>query len=224
MQEIIPGVYFIPMLFSNCCLIVDGSKIVLIDAGVRSSLKPILAALESLGCRPENLTEILLTHADIDHVGAADALRKLSGARISASQVEAEALARGRSAREVKAGLLSPLFTWFEQRSGSMLLWVDRVLHAGEVLPVLGGLRVLSSPGHTPGHLSFYAEKHRLLFAGDSVTTRHDSVRANRRRMFNWDQEVMLASLRMQAALQPGIVVCGHGPLVRDAAVKFELD
>ena len=220
-SEFLPGVFQIDLRVSNCFLIVEESGLVLIDAGVRRSFDPLVAVIRSLGYSPEQLSSILLTHADLDHVGAATALRERFGAHIYTSQVEADALAQGRSSRQIRAGLLSPVLSWLERRSGAMQVQVDQVLAEGDQLPILGGLRVISSPGHTPGHLSFYAPREGLLFAGDSVSTRSDRVRYNRVKIFNWDEQQMRESVHRQAALRPQIVCSGHGPVIFDAADKF---
>lgn len=220
-SEFLPGVYQIDLRVSNCFLIVENSELVLIDAGVRGSFDPLVGVIRSLGYSPGQLSSILLTHADLDHVGAAPALKEQFGAHICASQVEADALAQGRSSRPIRAGLLSPVLSWLERRSGAMQVPVDQILAEGDQLPVLGGLQVLSSPGHTPGHISFYAPRAGLLFAGDSVSTRSDRVRYNRVKIFNWDEEQMRASVHRQASLCPKVVCSGHGPVVFDAADKF---
>lgn len=223
-MEIIPGVYQINARASNCILIVENDESILIDAGVKNSLSLIEDFLHQLGKSPADLTRILLTHADLDHVGAAMALKAQSGATIYASQIAADALAEGHSSRQVKAGIFSPIFSWFERRGGAMLVTVDKILAGGDTLPILGGMDVLETPGHTPGHLSFYFPAHKLLVAGDSVSTQVDKVLYNRMKAFNWDQATMQASVHMQAELQPEIVTSGHGPVVFDAAGKFVLD
>lgn len=220
-SEILPGVFQIDLRVSNCFLIVEQSDLVLIDAGVCRSFDPLVAAIRSLGYSPEQLSSILLTHADLDHVGAAPALKERFGAHIYTSQVEADALAQGQSSRQIRAGLLSPFLSWLERRSGAMQVQVDQVLAEGDQLPILGGLRVISSPGHTPGHLSFYSPREGLLFAGDSVSTRSDGVRYNRVKIFNWNEQQMRESVHRQAALRPQIVCSGHGPVVFEAADKF---
>jgi glyoxylase-like metal-dependent hydrolase (beta-lactamase superfamily II) len=219
--EIIPGVYLINMLASNCYLITDPDGLTLIDAGIPSSFSQIVDFIGSLGRSVQELKTILLSHADIDHVGAAPALKAESGARIYASQIAAQALAEGHSSRQIELGILTPIFRWLEHLNGAMQIEVDELLSAGQMLPILGGLKVLETPGHTPGHLSFYAEKHKLLFAGDSVSTNPDEILGNKVKLFNWNQEQMLASVRFQAALQPKIVCSGHGPVVYEAASKF---
>ena len=220
-SEFLPGVFWIDLRVSNCFLIIEEAGLVLIDAGVRRSFNLLVDVIHSLGYSPDQLTSILLTHADLDHVGAAPALKEHFGVRIYTSQVEAEALAQGQSSRQVRAGLLSPFLSWLERRSGAMQVQVDQVLAEGDQLPILGGLQVISTPGHTPGHLSFYAPRDGLLFAGDSVSTRSDRVRYNRVKIFNWDEDQMRASVHRQAALHPQIVCSGHGPVVFDAADKF---
>jgi len=193
----------------------------LIDAGIPSSYRQITDFIGSLGRSVQELKTILLSHADIDHVGAAPALRAESGASIFASRIAAQALAEGHSSRPLKLGVLAPLFRWLEQLNGAMHIEVDEILSAGQVLPILGGLKVIETPGHTPGHLSFHAEAHQLLFAGDSVSTFPGEIRGNKVKFFNWDQDQMLASVQLQAALQPEIVCSGHGPVVFEAASKF---
>ena len=97
---------------------------------------------------------------------------------------------------------------------------VDEILTDGQVLPVLGGLQVLSTPGHTPGHISLYSPSTGVLFVGDSIVSRDygliGSVPAN-----TWNQEKAAESVRKQTALKPRIVCSGHGPVVRDAADKM---
>ncbi len=219
-MEIIPGVYLIKMLVSNCYLIAEPDGLTLIDAGIPSSFSQIVDFIGSLDRSVQELKTILLSHADIDHVGAAPALKSESGARIYASRIAAQALAEGHSSRQIELGILTPIFRWLEKLNGAMQIEVDELLSAGQMLPMLGGLKVLETPGHTPGHLSFYAEKHKLLFAGDSVTTKPDEILGNRVKFFNWNQEQMLASVRFQAALLPEIVCSGHGPVVYEAASK----
>lgn len=220
-MEIIPDVYHLDLRASNCYLIVEGDEITLIDAGLNRSAEQITDFIRGIGKAPKQLTRILLTHADLDHVGAAMELKQISEARVFASQIAADALAEGRSSRKLKMGIFTPLFTWFERRNGAMEVAVDEIVAGGDMLPILGGLEVLETPGHTPGHISFYTREHKLLFAGDSVSTQEDQVLYNRMKAFNWNNEMMQASVHMQAALEPEIVCSGHGPVVFGAASKF---
>ncbi len=220
-MQIIPGVYQIKLPASSLYLIAEPDGLTLIDAGTRRAVKPVLAFIRSLGEDPARLRRILITHADFDHIGAAKALKDLTGARICAHQIAAAALAQGVSSRPIHLGVIGALGDRITQASGSMCLQVDEIFLGGEVLPVLGGMQVLHVPGHTPCHLAYYAPAHKLLFAGDAVSTRGDRVLYNRMRIFNWDEDKMRASVHILENLQPQIVCSGHGPVVFDAARKF---
>ncbi len=97
---------------------------------------------------------------------------------------------------------------------------VDEVVRDGQVLPVLDGLRVISTPGHTPGHISLFAPSAGILFVGDSLVAQGDMLRASRG-MNTWDQAKADDSVRLQAGLGARIVCSGHGPVIMDAAGKF---
>ena len=134
-MEIISGVYLIKMLASNCYLITEPDGLTLIDAGIPSSFSQIVDFIGSLDRNVQELNTILLSHADIDHVGAAPALKVQSGARIYASQIAAQALAEGHSSRQIELGILTPIFRWLEKLNGAMQIEVDEILSAGQVLP-----------------------------------------------------------------------------------------
>ncbi len=97
---------------------------------------------------------------------------------------------------------------------------VAEFLTDGQVLPILGGLRVVATPGHTPGHVSFFAPGPGILFAGDSLRSGNGRLNPSGN-MITWDQEKANVSIRTQASLGAKIVAVGHGQVVMDAAGKF---
>jgi glyoxylase-like metal-dependent hydrolase (beta-lactamase superfamily II) len=220
-MEIIPGVHRIARVIGNPHLIVHSDGLTLVDAGTRGSHRRILGYVRQLGYAPEQLRCIAITHADGDHVGAVAALVKLTGARVYASEVEAEAMAAGRPSREFRLPLVWRALYRLAQPMFRVQPFADvEIVKEGDVLPSSGGLRVIETPGHTPGHLSFLAPETGVLFAGDSIAYRNGRLR----KAFSltvWNEAVAWESLRKQAALRPTMVCMGHGPVVRDAAGRF---
>jgi glyoxylase-like metal-dependent hydrolase (beta-lactamase superfamily II) len=90
------------------------------------------------------------------------------------------------------------------------------------MLPALGALRVVETPGHTPGHISLFAPSTGILFVGDSLVSANGRLRESRGAN-TWDQAKAIESVRKQAALGARIVCSGHGPVVMDAGNKFPL-
>lgn len=219
-MEIITSVHLIPAGFVNLYLIIDPDGLTLIDAGLARKGKKILKYIAQLGHSPQDLRRIVITHADGDHVGGLAALKSASGATVYASPIEAEAIAVGRMSRELKWSRLAKwVFAptpWFRVAPVS----VDERVTDEQVLPALGGLRVVGTPGHTPGHISLFAPSAGVLFTGDSLVSDGGDLIPSRE-AFTWDQTQALESVRKQAALGASIVCPAHGPVVKDAAGKF---
>jgi len=221
-MEIVANVHLIPNIIANPYLIIDPDGLTLIDTGLPGSDKKILHFITGLGRSPSDLKRIIITHSDIDHIGGLSALKKASGARIYASAIESNAISQGRASRQIKPRnffrrLLMGIVGRFMKATP---ISVDETLHDGQVLPVLGDLRVLETPGHTPGHISLFSLSTGILFSGDSIVSREGglvrSVPAN-----TWDEAKADESARKQATLGAHIVCSGHGSVVMDAADKF---
>jgi len=221
-MEIIPDrLYRVPGVIGNPHLIVDADGLTLVDAGTAGSRRRILSTIKRLGHSPQQLRRIVVTHADGDHVGAVGALVAISGARVYASAVEAAALATGHPSRDMNVrGVWRLLFRLVQPFFRLRPFGDAKPVKDGDVLPALGGLQVVDTPGHTPGHISLYAPSVGVLFAGDSIAYRNGRMRKPFT-LTTWNEERALESLRKQAALRPDIVCLGHGPVVRAAANKF---
>ena len=221
-MEIAPNVHLIPNITANPYLLIDPDGLTLIDAGLPGSQKKILAYMASLGFKPGDLKRILITHADFDHVGGLAAIRAASGARVYTSRIEAAAIAAGKPSRAARPQnpLLRILMGAMSSIARAATLQVDEIVCDGQVLPLLGGLTVLETPGHTPGHLSFFAPGPGVLFCGDSLVVGKDGLEAARPGL-TWDRASADASVRRQAALGAATVCSGHGPVVTQAQDKF---
>jgi glyoxylase-like metal-dependent hydrolase (beta-lactamase superfamily II) len=218
-MRIADNVYLIPGIIANPYLIVDEDGLTLIDAGLPGSHKMILSYISRLGRAPRDLKRIILTHSDLDHVGGLGALHKATGARTFASKMEAEAIALGRSSKPAPPGrtIFRRIYTMIFKAKP---LVIDEIIADGQVLPVLGGLRVLDTAGHSPGHVSLFAEAAGVLFCGDSMVGTDQGLRGSRPQM-TWNPEMAAEAVARQAALKPSIVCPGHGPVVVDAPDKF---
>ena len=220
-MEIIPNVHLITATFVNLYLIVDPDGLTLIDTGIAGTDKKILKYIADLGRAPSDVRRIIITHSDGDHVGSLAALKAATGARVYANAVEAEAIAAGRASRALKPrGLERVLFGLVARWIKTAPATVDEFLTGGQVLPVLGGLRVVETFGHTPGHISLFAPSVGVLFSGDSIVSGNGKLMPSREGN-TWDMDKALEAVRVQAALGAQIVCSGHGPVVKDAALAL---
>ena len=220
-MKILENVFVVPRVAAIAYLIVVADGLTLIDAGLPRSQNAILQYIRSLGRSPRDLKRILITHADWDHIGGLAALHKATGARTYASRIEADAMAAGRSSRPIKLPSSTSLVRRLMRRFMSPRPFrVDEILADGQVLPILGGLRVVDTAGHCPGHISFYAPAAGILFCGDSMVVEADGIHGSRP-IFTWDAVMAQEAVKKQAALGATIVCSGHGPVVMDAAGKF---
>ena len=224
-MNIIDNIHIIPNVQANSYLILEPEGLTIIDTGMPFSEKQTLRYIASLGRSAEEIKRILITHADLDHYGCLAAMKGASRAHTYASQPEAEAMAKGISSRPVNR-TVGRFQAFVIRLMGKLLkptpIQVDEILTDGQILPVLGGLQVVKTPGHAPGHLSFYAPSVHVLFCGDSMKSNDRGLRASRSRN-NWDQTLADASVRKLSTLGAQIVCPGHGPVVRDAEEKFPI-
>jgi glyoxylase-like metal-dependent hydrolase (beta-lactamase superfamily II) len=220
-MEVAPNVHQIVLNFVNAYLIVDADGLTLIDTGMPGSDKKILEYISGIDRLPDELKRIILTHSDIDHIGSLAALKAASGARTYANTLEAEGIAKGKSTRPLKGrGLRLILFKLLMPMFKAKPVKVDEALSDGQVLPVLGGLQVVNTFGHTPGHISLYSPSTKILFGGDSMRSSGDGLMPSP--LINtWDEARMLEAIKVQAALGAEIVCVGHGSVIKDATDKF---
>jgi glyoxylase-like metal-dependent hydrolase (beta-lactamase superfamily II) len=134
-------------------------------------------------------------------------------------------MAKGQSSRPVERSINTALQRFLIAMMSRLIkptpIQVDEILAEGQVLPVFGGLQVVETPGHSPGHLSYFVPSVGILFCGDSM--RSDGKRGFRasRSRNDWDHAQANTSVRKQAGLGAQIVCPGHGPAVREAEGKF---
>jgi len=222
-MKIIDNVFVIPGVVANPYILVDADGLTVIDAGLPRSEKKILAYVASLGKSARDVKRIILTHADLDHVGGLAALQKATGASTYASKLEADAIAAGKPSRQTKPSGFSVMrlvFALMRPFFKATPFQVDEILTDGQILPALGGLRVIDTAGHTPGHISLFAPTVGILFCGDSMVTDENGIHGSRSGL-TWDNAKAKEAVRKQSALGARIVCSGHGPVVKDVTGKF---
>ncbi|WP_055591389.1 MBL fold metallo-hydrolase [Peterkaempfera griseoplana] len=216
--ELVPGLYFLRFPVGHVYLWRDPDGLTLVDTGLPGSAGAIAEAVRGLGCRPEDVRRVVLTHFHEDHVGSAAAVAGWGGAEVCAHRADAPYI-RGEAAgpppvleadwerelhRRVTAGLPA---------EPPAPVRVDRELADGDVLEFGGGARVVAVPGHTPGSLALHLPGPGVLFTGDTVARAPDG--RVMRGVFNADPAGTEASFRRLAELAPEVVCFGHGePLV----------
>jgi glyoxylase-like metal-dependent hydrolase (beta-lactamase superfamily II) len=165
--------------------LIAGDRLTLIDTGQPESWdQDIKPYIESIGRRPSELAQVVLTHHHDDHSGSVRQIRKETGATIAVSGVTAAYLQRPPAVMEWETSSFEGWLSDEERRhilegtdyggtprDQGPPMRVDRTLAEGDTIdaPPLT-LRVLAAPGHTPDSIALFDEGQRLLFTGDTVS------------------------------------------------------
>lgn len=219
MKQILNDVYWIDTGMVNCYLVRDGAELCLIDTGMPRAADQLLEAVAEIGAEPGDVTRILLTHADIDHAGGLSACLGATGATPFSSAESAALVAKGQSPRHLPSLIqfIGDIFFRYPAVPAESIT----VLKDGDVLPLLGGLEVLATPGHTLDHLSFYSHSANIVFAGDIVSTRDDRLQLTPPRI-TVDGVAARQSAQRLIDLAPAVLACGHGaPLTENITAQL---
>ena len=222
----------ISLAWSNVYALTKGRRLALIDTGLRQDRENLLAALQTLGFSENEVEAVFLTHGHCDHAGNA-AFFAERGAKLYAHRMEAPFIGLPRRAYAPKGLHL------FKQPLSALLFCVGEWRYPvtrrdpnvyftdGDLLDAPGGaLRVVASPGHSPGHSAFFRDSDRTLFSGDAIMNiipvRRVSGLSLPLRVFSSDWAKAKRSARLLAELCPDTLLAGHGnPLRRETASRL---
>jgi glyoxylase-like metal-dependent hydrolase (beta-lactamase superfamily II) len=170
--ELAPGLVRIPTFgraaINSFAFLDDDGSVTLVDAGLKGGPRRITAALAELGRSPADVGRILLTHVHLDHASGAAALRTATSGQVHTHDAEAGFAREGRAPPTDRRSFWARVFAHLPGQ-GFDPVSVDGTFADGDLLPVGGGLRVVHTPGHTPGHVSFLHEGSGTLIVGDAL-------------------------------------------------------
>lgn len=202
MQQLADGVWHLsgfPANAINVYVIGD----VLLDAGMFYDRGRIMKQIEG-----RDISAHALTHAHIDHYGSSHAICTRLNIPMWCGAADVEAVEAGKMVQ--KGGRMVP---------AAKAHPISRALREGDEV---AGFTVLDTPGHSPGHVSYWRESDRTLLCGDVMWGWHPfTMRGPVRKPFDAftpDVQQNYASARRLAELEPALVCFGHGPPLRDPA------
>ena len=156
----------------------DDKDVVLIDTSYIDQTDALRAEIERCGFTFDQVTQVILTHQDIDHTGNARILRE-HGAKVLAGEFDTPYIQGDLPLTKItdmenadldpeRAGFLDRL----KQRAPEQYVHVDTPLTDGQELPFCGGMTAVFTPGHTPGHIVVHIPWADLIVCGDAANIR----------------------------------------------------
>lgn len=230
-MQIAPGIYdltppkggYLKGGYVHAFLIEHDGALILIDTLFDADAQVILDEIHRIGKTVDNVKHIVLTHGHRAHLGGLATIKRLSGAPVYSHPWEADIVAGDRVQQGVNLKpIANSLPAWpilfFGTFSGPLSQHkpcpVDHLIDEGDQV---GSLRVIHTPGHTPGHLAFYWAERRALFTGDAFVTWPLICPGWPNAMLNEKQT--WESLRRMADLDVDVIGVGHGnPITKDGS------
>lgn len=199
----------------------DNVNMVLIDCGYAGFLPHIEQAMEENDLSCLDLTHILVTHQDHDHIGAlSEFKKKYPEIQVVAGKRESPYISgQLKCLRLEQAEMMQPNLPEEQKEFGlafcNMLrsiqaVAVDVEVQEGDFFDWCGGCTIIETPGHTPGHISVYVNEKQTMIAGDAAVIENgELIIANPQ--FALDINEAEASLQKIMAYGAKEVICYHG-------------
>ncbi|MGZ4902816.1 MAG: MBL fold metallo-hydrolase [Halobacteriota archaeon] len=211
-------------------LVWDDTMAILIDTGFPDQLPQITEAMDRIGIRLNRLDKIIITHQDIDHIGSLPDIIQASEHKIDVlSSEEERPYIEGHTPliKMDRARLSERLASLpMEQRQQAEALFVnppkadvDKTVADGEVLPYAGGITVIFTPGHTPGHICLYLDDSKTLVAGDALVVTDGTLQGPNPQA-TFDLATAMKSVKKLTHYDIKTVICYHGGIYGDDVNK----
>lgn len=204
----------------NPTLIWDDDMAVLVDTGMPGQLEQIRLAMSEVGVSFDKLKAVILTHQDLDHIGSLPEILNHSNNNIEVySHILDKPYIEGtlpliktdpkRMSKEQWASLPEQMQFLYMNPPKSK---VNKTLEGGEKLSYCGGILIIFTPGHTPGHISLYLKQSKTLIAGDAMVVA-DGILRKPIPQTTLDWKTAIDSLEKFLVLDIEKVICYHGGL-----------
>jgi glyoxylase-like metal-dependent hydrolase (beta-lactamase superfamily II) len=221
-KQIAPDVVRIPVKIGNCYLVGNSTEWVLLDAGTEGNHDRIRHIAEQNFGEDGRPDAIVLTHGHFDHAGSAGALAESWNVPIYAHRLELPYLT-GRSEYPppdpTVGGFMSQMIRLFPNKKYDYSEYIREL--PLDNLPAMNGWSVFETPGHTPGHVSFYRESDGVLLAGDAFCTvdQNSAIKVLTMKpevcvpppYYTSDWDSAYESVQLLADLEPDVIGAGHG-------------
>ncbi len=233
-ELIAANVVRVPTGIANCYMVGSRERWVLIDAGTQGNAKNILQAVEEHIGSEVPPAAIFLTHGHFDHSGSARELAEHWDVPIYAHRLEIPFL-NGTSKYPppdpTVGGFMSQVIRFLPNKK------MNVGPNLGELspgrLPGLPEWEIIETPGHSPGHVSYFRSEDSVLIAGDAFCTvdQNSMVDTIQQRQkvsipppyYTCDWQAAERSVRKLAELRPKVLAAGHGVPMRGASATTQL-
>jgi len=211
-------------------LIVDEENTMLVDTGYPGQYALLQAAVEKTGTAFNRLNKLIITHQDLDHIGSLpDICKQFSGqVEVMASAIEKPFIEGKQQLLKLSANVINQAVASLPPQVPEQIREafrktlenpphgaVDTIIAPHEHLAIGGGMEVIDSSGHTPGHISLYHKPSRTLIAGDALIVREGRLQAPDPALCI-DPALAKRSIENFLAYDIASVVCYHGGVYTD--------
>lgn len=203
-------IFYLPVPV-NCWLLADGEGLTMIDAAQPWNAQDIISIVNSIGLP---LRKIIITHAHPDHAGAAAMLHDALGATVFAHHLDVPFLTRQSFMHNEKGFWLCRSVLGIGHKLGILAPPAVGQVEGVDENELVGSVRIVHTPGHTPGSVSLWWQEQSALFCGDNVINSFNSLRIGSP-WFTLDLETQRESIRKYIELRPTLLLSGHGSVFR---------
>lgn len=207
----------------------DDETMVLVDAGYPGPL--LRGAMEKAGLHFERISKIIITHHDIDHIGGLPGILNELPGKVEVLAHEGEKPYIQGEKRPIKftpermAQIEKQLSSLPEDQAKALKAvfgthakaGVDKTIADGEKLSYCGGITVIYTPGHTPGHTCLYLNQSKTLVTGDAMNL-VDGKLIGPNPEYTYDMDLAMQSLKKLTEYDIENVICYHGGLYKGDA------
>ena len=214
METVSPHLIRIKLGYVNAFLWTGDHGPTLIDTGMPWTLNTLVEALQAANVQPSDLQRIIITHADIDHMGGLKGLLEMSDAVVACHTVAApfitgeRPLPRRKGLAGVMLGVGQRVLTGLYK---PFIPQVQELLLDKEQTPE--GFTVIYMPGHCPGQIALYHKEERLILLADALDNRNNRVSLTPRLM-TINEALAIESLGRLKRLKFDTACFGHGDCI----------